>query len=253
MDLARGVRVQPANLGGDAAMQRIIGRSATLAAAIAAFGAAAAQAQTSAPRQGDFIGTLNNPGLPLTVGIHLRSNGAGETATIDVAEFGSRGGALTNASVTGAKLHFDDPDAHAQYDATWDEAAHRWNGSWTVQNGQAATLNLAPGVVPPLPRIEGLDGDWQGQIIAGPTVLHLVLHVRTGADGTSATLDSPDQGSNGLPVLVGRDGKSVSVNMAIVAARYQGELSDDGSSIKGNFSRGQLQLPLSFTRAGKPG
>src|ERR1700744_2585573 len=108
-------------------------RVALAASAIAASGAA--QAQTSAPRQGDWIGTLNNPGAPLTVAIHLATSANGETATIGVVEFGSRGGPLTKVSVTGDRLHFDDPDAHSVYDATWDAAGRRWAGAWTVANG----------------------------------------------------------------------------------------------------------------------
>jgi hypothetical protein len=232
-------------------MHRIMGWRTALAASVALAAFGTARAQTAAPHDGDFIGTLDNPGAPLTVAIHLGASAQGQTATIGVVEFGSRGAPLTNVAVTGAKLHFDDPDAHAVYDATWD--GHRWNGAWTAANGQALPLSLSPGLPPPLPRIQGLDGDWKGGIDAGAAgTLHLVLHIRTGADGTTGTLDSPDQGAAGLPVLVSREGRNVGLNMAIMAARYQGELSEDGASMKGSFSRGQLGLPLTFTRASQP-
>lgn len=230
-------------------MHRIIAPIAALAASAALGAGAPAHAQASAPREGDFIGTMNGPLGPTTVAIHLAPSAQGETATIGVVEFGSRGAPLTNVSVAGPKLHFDDPDARSVYDATWD--GQRWNGVWTVANGQAVPLNLSPGLPPPLPRVEGLDGDWRGGIDAGAAgTVHLVLHIRTGAAGaTTATLDSPDQGTLGLPVLVTREGRKVGVNMTIIAARYDGELSDDGATIKGSFSRGQIGLPLSFTRA----
>jgi hypothetical protein len=48
---------------------------------------------------------------------------------------------------------------------------------------------------------QDITGDWQGTLSAGGAELHLVLHVTKGSDGTlHATLDSLDQGANGIPV-----------------------------------------------------
>lgn len=232
----------------------VIGYSAVLAALVmVVFCAGTALAEAGGPHEGDWIGVLNGPVGPLTTAVHLKMSASGPSATIDVVEFGSQGAVLANVTVAGSKLHFEDPVGHAQFDGTWDETDHRWNGAWTMSNGQALPLVLSPGLPPPLPRVDGLDGDWRGGIDAGAAgTVHLVLHVRTGADGTKATLDSPDQGALDLPVLLSREGRKVSVNMAIIAARYQGELSEDSASLHGQFSRGQIGLPLMFSRSSDP-
>ncbi|MGP8176278.1 MAG: hypothetical protein ACLP7O_17270, partial [Terracidiphilus sp.] len=44
-------------------------------------------------------------------------------------------------------------------------------------------------------------GDWQGTLITPGPQLHLVLHIAAAKDGSlTATLDSVDQGANGIPV-----------------------------------------------------
>ncbi len=48
---------------------------------------------------------------------------------------------------------------------------------------------------------QNIAGDWQGTLKAGPAELRLVLHIAKNADGSfKATLDSVDQGANGIPV-----------------------------------------------------
>ncbi len=47
---------------------------------------------------------------------------------------------------------------------------------------------------------QDVTGDWQGSLSAGGAELRLVLHITKGADGAlKATLDSVDQGANGIP------------------------------------------------------
>ncbi|MGH8218666.1 MAG: hypothetical protein ACREUT_08905, partial [Steroidobacteraceae bacterium] len=206
--------------------------------------------RASVPNHGDWIGTLNSPVGPLEVAIHLRTSAKGPIATIDTVELGERGDALTHVSVTDGRLRFDDPGAHGRYDGNWDKAGSGWVGTWTAANGQTFPLNLSPGLPPPLPRIEGLDGDWQGGVDLGPPgVLHLLLHVQTGNHGTTATLDLPDAGRFDMPVLVARNGRNVSVNIAVMRARYQAELSNDGGYMQGEFSQGNSLMPLVFTRS----
>ena len=50
-------------------------------------------------------------------------------------------------------------------------------------------------------------GDWQGTLDVGVMKLRLVFHITNTEDGLTATMDSPDQNANGLPVTsVTRDG-----------------------------------------------
>src|SRR5579863_10776486 len=48
---------------------------------------------------------------------------------------------------------------------------------------------------------QDIAGDWQGTLNTGAGELRLVLHITKAADGAlKATLDSVDQGANGIPV-----------------------------------------------------
>jgi hypothetical protein len=48
---------------------------------------------------------------------------------------------------------------------------------------------------------QDIAGDWQGTLSANGAELRLALHITKSTDGTlKATLDSVDQGANGIPV-----------------------------------------------------
>jgi hypothetical protein len=94
-------------------------------------------------------------------------------------------------------------------------------------------------------------GDWTGTLKTPGPELRLVLHVQK-AEGEAwkATLDSVDQGSNGIPVAqVSLDGNRLKLDVAAVKGTYDGEVSADGKTITGKWQQGGADMPLSFTRA----
>ena len=94
-------------------------------------------------------------------------------------------------------------------------------------------------------------GDWQGTLDAGGQQLHLALHIKQAADGTlSATLDSLDQGANGIVIdkISFQDGK-LSFSSSAIHGSYEGKLTAT-STIEGTWNQGQA-LPLNFKRATK--
>jgi len=96
-------------------------------------------------------------------------------------------------------------------------------------------------------------GDWQGTLSAGGTELHLVLHISKTSDGAlKATLDSVDQGANGIPVssISFKDSK-LSLGVDAVHGTYEGKFTSDGKTISGTWTQAQ-SLPLDFTRATPP-
>lgn len=105
---------------------------------------------------------------------------------------------------------------------------------------------------PQQPAEKDVAGDWTGVLSAEGTQLHLVLHVRKGdGEQLAATLDSVDQGANGIPVSVisVKDGK-LSMAVAAVQGTYEGMINKDATEIKGTWT--QLRpLELTFTRAKK--
>ena len=93
-------------------------------------------------------------------------------------------------------------------------------------------------------------GDWQGVLQAGDQKLHLVLHITQTSDGAlKASLDSIDQGANGIPINeISFQGGTLSFSSAAVGGSYKGKLNVATSQIEGTWSQGQ-PLPLNFKRA----
>jgi uncharacterized protein len=99
---------------------------------------------------------------------------------------------------------------------------------------------------------QSITGDWQGTLHAGSADLRLILHITKADDGSlHATLDSIDQGANGIPVtsITFKDSK---LNFAsdAVHGKYEGDVNKDVTSIKGTWTQG-TPLPLNFERAKK--
>ena len=93
-------------------------------------------------------------------------------------------------------------------------------------------------------------GDWKGTLSANGSELHLVFHFAAHKDGKlSATLDSVDQGANGIPVtsVTLKDNK-LSLAVDAVQGIYEGTVSADGTTIAGTWSQG-TPLALNLTRA----
>ncbi len=100
-------------------------------------------------------------------------------------------------------------------------------------------------------------GDWLGALDVGAVKLKLILHVTSAADGAAngvsngswrATLDSPDQGANGLKVdSLTVEGATVKFTMTALGAAFEGTLK--GDELAGTFKQSGTNLPLTFKRA----
>jgi hypothetical protein len=97
------------------------------------------------------------------------------------------------------------------------------------------------------------DGDWAGVLEANGQKLHLELHVKSDASGSTAVLDSLDQGATIPATAVKMENGGVSILFLPVAGELTGKLSADGSQIVGSWAQGAT-LPLTLTRkaAAKP-
>jgi hypothetical protein len=96
---------------------------------------------------------------------------------------------------------------------------------------------------------QNITGDWQGTLKAGPVELRLALHFTKSADGSyAATMDSIDQGANGIPVssVALKDSKLL-LTVDAVHGTYEGKVNADATQISGTWTQGQ-PLPLDFKR-----
>jgi len=100
---------------------------------------------------------------------------------------------------------------------------------------------------------KGIEGDWQGTLKVQGAELRLALHISKSDDGSlKATLDSIDQGTNGIPVtsMFFKDSK-LAFTVDSIQGSYEGKVSDDGMAVEGTWTQGQA-LPLGFERMTAP-
>lgn len=91
-----------------------------------------------------------------------------------------------------------------------------------------------------------ISGSWKGALNAGAVNLRLVFHFTTDSNGKAAcTLDSPDQGVNGIPAeVVYISSDSVNIAISSIHATYAGKVAD--SELKGTFTQMGQPFPLNL-------
>lgn len=110
----------------------------------------------------------------------------------------------------------------------------------------ALTVAAAVSIAGPQTPAGELAGRWEGRITVGSQSLRVVLHVD--AVG-GATMDSPDQGANGLAVSgLSVQGGVVRFSIPAVGGRYEGALADGGRTLNGALTQGGTSLPLVLSR-----
>jgi uncharacterized protein len=114
-----------------------------------------------------------------------------------------------------------------------------------------AQAQAKPAVAAPVRQpAQTVEGSWSGTLQAGEAVLHLVLHISKGADGSlKAVIDSLDQGVYGIEVTsLARHETTLRLEVSSVSAVYEGKISADRQKITGTWSQAGAGLPLEFHR-----
>lgn len=96
---------------------------------------------------------------------------------------------------------------------------------------------------------QNITGTWYGILHVQGTQLHLIFHVNKNAEGYSSTMDSPDQGANGIPVdKTSVTGNMLNIEMSRLAIHYTGTYLPDSNQINGTFTQGAVSFPLVLTK-----
>ena len=96
---------------------------------------------------------------------------------------------------------------------------------------------------------QDVSGDWNGTLHVNGGELRLMLHITKNTDGSlKATIDSIDQGTNGIPVtsVTLKDSK-LNLKIDAINGSYDGVVKGNGSEIDGTWSQGQ-SFELNFHR-----
>ena len=87
---------------------------------------------------------------------------------------------------------------------------------------------------------EVISGSWMGTLELGIAKLRLVVHI---AQDGSCSLDSPDQGANGIPAsIVSRTEDSLEIKVPSIGASYSGRLKN--GVLQGTFVQRGMKFPL---------
>lgn len=194
---------------------------------------------------GDWQGALSAGGQTLHLLLHLtKAPDNSLKATIDsLDQAGANGIPVASVTLKDSKLMLDVAVIHATYDAKVSSDAKTISGTWS-QGGQTFPLEFKPGTPPPA-KPSDIDGSWMGLLDLGTLKLHVVFNIQTGPSGLSATLDSPDQGANGVPTSsITRDGSSLKIEIKKIGGLFEGTIAADHSSIDGTFTQLGAAHPL---------
>ena len=241
--------------------KRFLLRFPTLCGLIAVVAAAAIAASPT----GHWEGAIDLPGTQLEIRVDLETGPEPATfgGTIDIPVQSIRSFQLVDVVVDESAISFRMPNIPGDptFEGTVAEDDSTIAGTFT-QNGQTFPFTIErreaitrSGETPSqgVPG-NGLVGHWQGSLRAGPSELRLVLHVDQ-ADGADyvATIDSIDQGANGIPVSqVTFTNGAVSLELAVINATYSAQISGDGAELQGSWKQGPIDSTLVFRRLAAP-
>ncbi|MBK9228629.1 MAG: alpha/beta fold hydrolase [Ignavibacteria bacterium] len=94
---------------------------------------------------------------------------------------------------------------------------------------------------------QDITGQWNGVLKVQGTQLRLVFNVDKTDSGYSSTLDSPDQGANGIPVTnTTFEDPKIKFEVANLGIEYIGELKEN--EITGTFKQSGQEFPLTLSR-----
>jgi len=94
---------------------------------------------------------------------------------------------------------------------------------------------------------QDITGQWNGLLKVQGTQLRLVFNVDKTDSGYSSTLDSPDQGANGIPVTSTTfEDLKIKFEVANLGIEYIGKLKE--SEITGTFKQSGQEFPLTLSR-----
>ena len=101
---------------------------------------------------------------------------------------------------------------------------------------------------------QDIRGDWDGTLNIQGMSLRVVFHITADGDQLTATMDSPNQGANGIPTdqTTFEDGQ-LNITAKKLGINYTAQLDQTGKFIEGNFNQNGMNLPLKMERKKKEG
>jgi hypothetical protein len=195
---------------------------------------------------GDWVGALNVPGGNLRLWLSVERDSQGDLrATLDsIDQAPGKKMTVEEINVKENILSFFIPKISAKYLGHWDSSTKQWRGTFT--QGQPFDLNFSRGKPKAKPIYAELDGQWQGEIMGHP----LIVRIASGQTGTTALLDSPDEGVRGLPISsLAFNDRKVSFVITKAKVKFNGMLVESDGKITGRWvQKGQPLRKITFVK-----
>src|SRR5256885_2619777 len=206
--------------------------------------------------QGEWEGELVVGEARMRLVLHVSGEKGGELrARLDSPEQSVYGMEASAVSQAQGALRFEIASVGASFEGKLGADGRSMTGAWQ-QAGQSFPLvfhrqsgNSAG--KKPVGAISQVEGTWQGAFQNGNMRYRLQLHVTHDEEKKlSGTLDSLDQGANGLPMseLSERNG-AVHFEIAMVTGVYEGTMNAAHNAITGKWSQNQDTVALEFKRS----
>jgi acid stress-induced BolA-like protein IbaG/YrbA len=195
--------------------------------------------------EGDWQGTLNVE-TKLRLVVRFATKGGKLTGSMDVPDQKAEGLTMEKVAVKGTALRFEIEKIKGTYEGKLkpdgSEVVGRWKqGDYDLPltfKRQAAGKKAG----------KGLDGVWQGTLVIENKV-RLVVHFRKKGGKLTGTLDSPDQGKEGLEMdKITFKGDALRFEIKEIDGVFEGKLQAKGDTLQGRWKQGDFDLPLTFRR-----
>jgi uncharacterized protein len=202
---------------------------------------------------GDWNGTLNTGAGELRLVLHVTKNPDGTLkSTLDSVDQGANGIPVTSTTLKDSTLNLKVNAVNGTYEGKLSADAKEIVGTWTQGTGLSLTFHRGGIAAKPAPKAakpSDIDGNWLGTLDTGMGKLRLALHITNTDQGLTATMDSLDQGANGMPVTsITRNGSSLKFDMKAINGAYDGTISADLASFIGTWTQLGKSWPLEFKR-----
>lgn len=223
-------------------------KTVTVAAAVILF-AVSANAQDVA---GDWVGTLHAGAADLRLVLHITKGNEGSLkATLDSVDQAAYGIPVSSIALRDSKLSITVDAVHGTYEGKVSSDSAMINGTWS--QGQPLALDFKRSTVSAKERKpvkpSDIDGAWMGSLDTGVIKLRVIFHIANTEDGLMATMDSPDQGVNGLPTTkVTRDRTLLKIEAQKIGGVFEGKIAADLNTIDGSWTQGSGTMPLVLHR-----
>ncbi len=221
--------------------------------------------------EGSWTGAVQLPSGQLNCSTHFKQDGGDWNGTIDIPQQGAKGLPLSDISVDGNSVSFKiggipgDPT----FSGTLSAEGTAIEGDFS-QGGQTFPFKLeatdqtepssetessdAPSPAP-MADLEPIEGHWKGAIEVPGNKIEYTTHFKNDGGTWSATIDIPSQGGKDIPLVeVAVQGTAVRFKISGVPGdpSFAGELSDDGKTIKGDFTQGGQTMPFEMKSTSDP-